>query len=148
MSTAPTSEAQRRSTRIRLELPVVLTSLDPVNAFSEPCHTLVINPQGCGIQFTRRLEVGSFVVLEKLPGGRRASAKVANCLPIGTDGTLWLVGLALDEPGNVWGLAQPPSDWGTPKAVAATASANTPKASREWPFSQYSSRGEFHPGRK
>ena len=146
MSTASTSEAQRRSTRIRLELPVVLTSLDPEKPFSEPCQTLVVNPQGCGIQFTRPLDVGSFVGLEKLPGGHRVMCKVANCLPIGTNGKLWLIGLALEEPGNVWGVAKPPADWGIPKAAAASVS--TPKSSKEWPFSQYSQRGEFHPGRK
>jgi hypothetical protein len=24
---------------------------------------------------------------------------------------LWLLGLALDEPGNVWGIQSPPPDW-------------------------------------
>jgi hypothetical protein len=26
-------------------------------------------------------------------------------------GKFWLLGLALDEPGNVWGIATPPEDW-------------------------------------
>jgi hypothetical protein len=151
MSTAtPTHESQRRSTRIRLEIPVVLTSLNPEASFSEPCQTLVVNPQGCGLRFNRPLEIGALVGIEKLPGARRASGRVANCLPIGSNGDFWLIGVALDEPGNVWGVAQPPADWGTPKSVAATASAgvSTAKKSKEWPFSQYSTRGEFHPGRK
>jgi hypothetical protein len=149
MSTASTTyESQRRSTRIRLEIPVVLTSLNPDLPFSEPCQTLVVNPQGCGLRFTRALEIGSLVGLEKLPGGHRATAKVATCLPIGSDSKSWLIGVALDEPGNVWGVAEPPADWGTPKAVAASAGVSTAKKSKEWPFSQYSRRGEFHPGRK
>jgi len=24
---------------------------------------------------------------------------------------LWLLGLALDEPGDVWGIQSPPADW-------------------------------------
>jgi hypothetical protein len=150
MSTAPPNyELQRRSTRIRLEIPVVLKSLDPAQPFSERCQTLVVNPQGCGVRSKRSIEPGTLVSLESLPEGQRATAKVANCLPIGTDGKFWLIGLALDEPGNVWGVLNPPADWGT-QAVAAGASAgvSTPKSSKEWPFSQFSRRGEFHPGRK
>jgi hypothetical protein len=138
-------------TRIRLQLPVVLTSLDPEQPFSEPCQTLVVNPQGCGLRFQRALEVGALVGLEHLSGGHRATARVATCLAIGTDGKYWLIGVALDEPGNIWGISDAPADWGTPEpeaAAVASASASDPKKSSEWPFSQFSRRGEFHPGRK
>ena len=151
MSTvSPTVEAPRRMTRIRLQLPVVLTSLDPKQPFSEACHTLVVNPQGCGIRFNRPLEAGALVCLEHLPGGNRATARVANCLAIGTDVKYWLIGIALDEPGNIWGMSDVPADWGcpTPQRAVASASAVSAKSSSEWPFSQFSRRGEFHPGRK
>lgn len=147
-SAAPTGPAQRRSTRIRLEMPIVVTSLDPDRSFSEHCRTLVVNPQGCGLQFPYALEVGTLVRLQGLPGDPLVTARVANCLAIGADGKFWLIGVALDEPGNVWGVANPPADWQVAKAAAAGAAADPSKKSREWPYSQFSNRGEFHPGRR
>jgi len=57
------------------------------------------------------------------------------------------VGIALDEPGNIWGIHPVPEDWGAEAAVAAAA-AEIPAKSGEWPYRQFSSRGEFHPGRR
>jgi hypothetical protein len=34
-----------------------------------------------------------------------------NCILIGDYEKFWLLGLALDEPGNVWGIQSPPEDW-------------------------------------
>jgi hypothetical protein len=34
-----------------------------------------------------------------------------NCISLGQYEKLWLLGLALDEPGNVWGIQSPPEDW-------------------------------------
>jgi hypothetical protein len=36
---------------------------------------------------------------------------VVNCISIGQYEKLWLLALALDEPGNVWGIQSPPEDW-------------------------------------
>jgi len=36
---------------------------------------------------------------------------VVNCISVAGSGNLWLLGLALDEPGNVWGITTPPDDW-------------------------------------
>jgi hypothetical protein len=59
------------------------------------------------------------------------------------------VGLALDEPGNIWGIAPTPADWGIEaKVSAAAATAAAPAKKNEWPFTQFSKRGEFHPGKK
>lgn len=149
-TTASPYEVQRRSTRVRHEIPLVVSSLDPAVAFSGPARTLIVNPQGCGVRLNRALEPGTAVRLEKLPGGHRVTGRVANCCPIGTDGKFYLVGVALDEPANVWGLAEPPADWGVhlSSSVTAAATVSSAKKSHEWPFSQFSTRGEFHPGRK
>jgi hypothetical protein len=145
-------EAARRSTRIRAQIPVRLTSLDPAIPFSEPCHTLIVNTQGCGVRVTRPFEAGTPVELGDLPTGKVVIATVANCVPLGTGATFWLVGLALQEQGNIWGIRPAPADWGTePLAMAAAASASTTAAQNkggEWPYTQFSPRGEFHPGRK
>ena len=37
-----------------------------------------------------------------------AVGKIVNCIPIEN---FWLLGLVLDEPGNVWGIQSPPEDW-------------------------------------
>jgi hypothetical protein len=34
-----------------------------------------------------------------------------NCISLGEYEKFWLLGLTLDEPGNVWGIEKPPEDW-------------------------------------
>ena len=144
--TTQSPEASRRGTRVRAQLPVRVTSLETPE-FTETCYTLVVNPQGCGVRISRPLEPGLRVHLDQLPTGSTVDARVANCVPLGAGGKYWLVGLALEETGNVWGIHPAPADWGAapvpvPAAVAA------PVKKNEWPFSQFSSKGEFHPGRR
>jgi len=146
-SSAKSYEAERRSTRIRAQIPLRVTSLDPAIQFSEQCHTLVVNTEGCGVRLSRPLEPGVPVRLEELPGGRTATALVANCVPLGT--RFWIVGLALDESGNIWGIHPAPANWGEqPKPVTPTAPLPLATKQDQWPYAQFSSRGEFHPGRK
>lgn len=152
-ASATSPEATRRSTRIRAQIPVRVTSLDPAIELSERCHTLVVNTQGCGVRLSRPLEAGVPVQLDELPTGQVVTARVANAVPLGADGKFWLVGLAMEHTGNIWGIHPAPADWGTePIAAAAAASAGAttaiPAKKGEWPFSQFSNRGEFHPGRK
>src|SRR5713226_6645601 len=134
-STEKSYEAARRSTRIQAQIPLRLTSLDPAIQMSEHCHTLVLNTQGCGVR------------LDELPGGQSVTARVANCVPLGPGGKSWVVGVALDQTGNIWGIHPAPVDWGSePQPVAAAVA--IPREKNEWPYSQFSTRGEFHPGRK
>lgn len=46
--------------------------------------------------------------LEGLPRGGTVAARVVNCISLGQYEKLWLLGLALEEPGNVWGIQSPP----------------------------------------
>jgi hypothetical protein len=135
----------RRSTRIQAQIPLCLSSVDPSISFSEQCHTLVVNLQGCGVRLSRSLERGVAVLLDELPTGITATAVVANSVPLGAGS--WLVGLALDEPGNVWGIHPAPADWGQEPIVAAAVVPPPPKKN-EWAFARFSGKGEFHPGRK
>jgi hypothetical protein len=146
-STENTIDSGRRSTRIRAQIPLRVTSLDATNPFSETGHTLVVNTQGCGVRLSRALKPGTEIFLDELPTGKRATARVANCVPLGTTSKCWVVGIALDAPGNIWGIHPVPEDWGAETAVAAAA-AEPPAKSGEWPYRQFSSRGEFHPGRR
>ena len=143
------SEASRRLTRVRLEIPLRLATLSPAPIFAEESHTLVVNPQGCGVKLSRALDPGTRVLLDGLPGGLQATARVANCLPLGTDGRFFLLGLALENPGNVWGIKSPPEDWGAiEQATAPAATVEGPFKKKNWPYSLFSQKGEAHPGRR
>jgi hypothetical protein len=148
-STLNSHDSGRRSTRIRAQIPFRLTRLDTAVRTSERCYTLVVNPQGCGVRLSKPLEPGVPEQLDELPGGTSAMARVANCVPLGTEGKYWLVGLALDQPGNVWCIRPEPADWARePEVAVPTVVVAAPAKKNEWPYSQFSDKGEFHPGRK
>lgn len=101
---------RRSGTRISCEILAALRvqGCSPVPA--EQCMVILVNLQGCAARFNRPLDVGTTVRLEGLPGGS-ADARVVNCISVEKGANLWLLGLALDEPGNVWGIDTPPDDW-------------------------------------
>jgi len=90
---------------------MTLRSLDAAGPFSGPCTAFLVNPQGCAARFGRPLEIGAAVQLEGLPVGRTVTAQVVNCISPGEYEKFWILGLALDEPSNVWGIEIPPEDW-------------------------------------
>ena len=147
-----TPKATRRSTRLRVEIPITVTSMDRRHSFAAECVALVVSPQGCGFRASQALPLETPVLLSDLPSGGSASARVANCLPLGNDGKYFLIGVSLYNHGNVWGIADPPEDWNC-ASVPAAASANTagkaaPKSKEAWPYNLFSGQGETHPGRK
>jgi hypothetical protein len=101
----------RRGTRINCKIPLTLTSLNPADPFSEPGVTLLVNPQGCAARFGRPVEIGTAIRLDGLPVRRSVTAGVVNCIRVGEYEKFWILGLMLDEPGNVWGIESPPEDW-------------------------------------
>jgi hypothetical protein len=106
-----TQHAIRRSTRLPLEVPVLVTSLDPAQPFSEPGNTTLVNAHGCGLILPRALASGIPVRLEIVSAKRHTTAHVSEVVPLGGDPETWLVGLELDIPGNFWGIDYAPSDW-------------------------------------
>ena len=152
-----TAKAIRRSTRLRVEIPVSVTSLDRMQPFAENCMVLVVSAQGCGFRTSRALQLETPVMLSGLPGGGSVTARVANCLALGTDGKSFLIGASLYTQGNVWGIADPPEDW----AIAAQ-SLPAPLQAKEspahqtqlkvnkkaWPYNVFSEGTEAHPKRK
>ena len=106
-----TQHAIRRSTRLPLEVPVVVTSLDAASPFSEQCNTTLVNAHGCGLIVSRELAHGIQVRLEIVSAKRHTTAQVAEVVPLGGDPETWLIGLELDVPGNFWGIEYAPSDW-------------------------------------
>src|SRR5579863_2102932 len=129
-----TSKATRRSTRLRVEIPIIVTSMDRTHPFSAECIALVVGPQGCGFRSSQALPLETPVLLSNLPAGGSASGRVANCLPLGSDGKYFLIGVALYNHANVWGIANPPEDWNCPPSKADGDAGNTPTKSKEaWP---------------
>jgi hypothetical protein len=104
---------------------MTLRSLDAADPFSGPCTAFLVNPQGCAARFGRPLEIGAAVELEGLPAARSVSAHVVNCISPGEYEKFWILGLALDEPGNVWGIEKPPEDW---RLVAQTTQGGSDRA--------------------
>jgi len=110
----PSEKAQhaiRRSTRLPLEVPVQITSLDPAFSFSERCNTTLVNAHGCGVISPRALQMNLPVRLEIISAKRHTTAIVSEVVPLGGDPETWLIGLELQIPGNFWGIEYAPSDW-------------------------------------
>lgn len=126
-----TPKATRRSTRLRVEIPVTVTSLDRMRPFAGECTVLVVSAQGCGFQSPRPLQIETPIMLSGLAGGCSVTARVANCLPLGSDGKYFLIGASLYTHGNVWGIDDPPEDWNAaPQAAAAGATGGPPNGSQ------------------
>ncbi len=106
-----TQHAIRRSTRLPLEVPVLLTSLNAAVTYSEQCNTTLVNAHGCGLIVPRVLAQGIQVRLEIVSAKRHTTARVAEVVPLGGDPETWLVGLELEVPGNFWGIEYAPADW-------------------------------------
>jgi len=102
---------RRKGTRVRAQIPVRITSLDPSASFTERCHTLLVNPLGCGVRFPRSLKPGMRLRIDDLPGGGSIVARVASNLPPSVGNKYWVVGIGWDAPNNLWCLAPVPADW-------------------------------------
>jgi PilZ domain-containing protein len=113
--------AIRRSTRLPLEIPVRVTSLDAARPFSEQCNTTLVNAHGCGLIAPCEFGHGIQVRLEIVSAKRHTTARVAEVVPLGGDPETWLVGLELDVPGNFWGIEYAPADWKIEEAPAPVA---------------------------
>lgn len=149
-----TSKATRRSTRLRVEIPVSVISLDRKRPFGDRCMVLVVSAQGCGFRSSEPLELETPIMLSGLPGGGSVTARVANCLPLGNDGQYFLIGASLYTHGNVWGLADAPEDWNIAPQSAPSPANSAPAAAplkvnkKVWPYNLFDEGAESHPGRK
>jgi hypothetical protein len=136
-SMGPSAKAQhaiRRSTRLPLEVPVLVTSLDAAVPFSEKCNTTLVNAHGCGLIVPRLIVQGIKVRLEIVSAKRHTTARVAEVVPLGGDPETWLVGLELEVPGNFWGIEYAPSDWKIADwKIDETASSNADQAANQDP---------------
>ncbi len=140
-----------------MEIPVGVISLDRTRPFGEKCTVLVVSAQGCGFRSSEALQLETPIMLSGLPGGGSVTARVVNCLPLGSDGNYFLIGASLYTHGNVWGIADPPDDWSAAgeNDPAPSSSDPTPASApkltvnkKAWPYNLFSEGAEAHPGRK
>ncbi|HEX3353112.1 MAG TPA: hypothetical protein VHS34_09845 [Terriglobales bacterium] len=109
MQSANAANSVRRSSRVPVTLPIVVTSLEPAAPFSELCETLVVSAHGCVLSSPSKLDAGVPVQFQR-KGGRATMAHVVDCQPMpGRQG--WQLGARLDRPENFWGLKSCPEDW-------------------------------------
>jgi hypothetical protein len=125
MNASPKQHAIRRSTRLPLEIPILIRSLDPAKQFSEECKTTLVNAHGCGLITEHALPRDLPVQLEIIASKRQITARVADVVSLGGEPETWLLGLELDSPGNFWGIEYAPSDWKIEETPAPIASSPT-----------------------
>jgi len=102
-------ETPRRSSRVPLAQPVLVTSMRPDAQFSEMCETLVVNAHGCSLRSPRQLDVGIPLHFHS-QDGHQTMAYVVDCQPL-SEQEGWQLAARLDRPENFWGLHPCPDDW-------------------------------------
>lgn len=108
---AKPERSERGGTRIPCEISVTLTSRDAREPFSQNCLVILANLRGCALRSSAPISIGTEVSLAGLPAQPHVIAHVVTCISLGRFEHLWLLGLALKEPGNVWGIENVPEDW-------------------------------------
>jgi hypothetical protein len=150
MATSQKQHAIRRSTRLPLEIPVLVTSLNAAVTLSDQGTTTLVNAHGCGLIIQRPVPNGIQVRLDIVSAGRHTTAKIAEVVPLGGDPETWLLGVELDIPGNFWGIEYAPSDWKidetppppeSPAAVSGSAPAKPAPSARRWRLTDISAGG-------
>jgi hypothetical protein len=100
----------RRSSRVPIAVPILVTSLDPGANFSEVCETLAVSAHGCAMLSPVKLNAGVPLHFHSQEG-RETTAQVVYCQPIEADRRSWRLGARFDRPENFWGLQSCPKDW-------------------------------------
>ena len=124
-------EQGRRSTRLSISIPVVISGMDADgHSFRESVRTLIVNKHGGKIATAQHLTLNSEITVENLALSVVAKANVVWLSDKHHVADLHHVGLQLVEAQNVWGIAFPPDDWSfeapdeKPAAAASAPAAN------------------------
>lgn len=117
---APSNEpeaSKRRSTRIVQAIPLTVTGVDALGQpFRERTSTLIVNCQGFKYQSKHYVLKGTWLEIEVLhpevgQQPRKVRGQVTFAQRPRTAKELFQVGVVMETPGNVWGIAFPPDDW-------------------------------------
>ncbi len=133
-------EEARRSTRLERSVPLIVFGQNRMGEpFVERTVSVSVNLHGCRYPSRHDYGVGSWVTLQVVglntdPKPPAVRARVRSVHVSHSSRELQQVGVELENPGNVWGIAAPPQDWLPADATAtfaapfATAEAPAPEA--------------------
>src|SRR5579863_200603 len=135
----PEQDAQRRrSTRILQAVPLTVIGVDALGRpFQERTSTLIINCHGCRYQSKHYVLKNMWITLEvPHPDAelepRIVRGRVTWIQRPRTVRELFQIGIELEVPGNIWGIAFPPADWfPAPENLGAVAPAFETEAATE-----------------
>jgi hypothetical protein len=105
-------QAARRSTRLPLQISVIITTLNPGPEFRKECKTVVVNAHGCGVIVPQLLKNQTPVKVELVSTGASKNGRVVLAIPL-LENFSWLLGVEFDSPENFWEVEHPPGDWHT-----------------------------------
>ena len=122
----------RRSTRVNRAIPVVVAGVDSFRGpYQEEVSTIAVSCHGCRYESKYEVLPEASVILQLNP-------KTPNSKPISTrgrvkwtkrpeSGGLFQTAIELEQPGNIWGIDAPPSDW-LPFVAQRSVESDTTKA--------------------
>ncbi|GEM_PF-345692 len=117
MQNSYSPDSLRRSSRVPVNVPILVTSMEPGSRFSEVCETMVVNAHGCSMRSHAKLDAGVVVHFHS-KDGRETTAKVLYCQPLNSAQEGWRLAARLDRPENFWGLKTFPQDWAALPALS------------------------------
>jgi len=124
----PGGTNRRRSTRLDLVLPVVLSGRDASGeTFREETQTSTVNLHGAKIETARNVLVGMQVSIENPLTGAVEKAVCVRVFEATPGDKRHCIATQLVRPGNIWGIEDPPEDW---TAVASSMLGKAPPPAR------------------
>lgn len=105
-------ESRRRSSRLPLRIPVVLSGKDfNHEAFNEPAETIDVGKFGAKILTSRRLRMGTLVTLRRANSDKTETFRVVYLGQPDPETRKNPVGLELSSIEDFWGHSFPPDSW-------------------------------------
>ncbi|MCZ6514914.1 MAG: PilZ domain-containing protein, partial [Acidobacteria bacterium] len=120
--------SRRRSTRVRLAVPLLVTRFSSADGFTQMCETLSVSNHGCNFLINQKLLFGETLRLDIPHSERRINARVVRsqnesagkpASGSGVSDSGWMVGVELERAENFWGIHSPPPDWVSPDNKAS-----------------------------
>ena len=118
--------SRRRSTRVRIAVPLLVTRFSSADELTQMCETLSVSNHGCNFLINQKLLFGETLRLDIPHSGRKIKARVvrsqsesAGTPDAGLSGSGWMVGVELERAENFWGIHTPPPDWTFPDHKAS-----------------------------
>jgi hypothetical protein len=122
---------ERRSTRIERTIPLTVMGVDAWRGpYTESVSTVNVSAHGCKYESAHQVLNDSLVILELKDGAENGSHSVRGRVKYvkrpAAAGKLFQTAIELEDPGNVWGVTDPPKDW-LPFCVPKTVELDTAK---------------------